>query len=768
MTMAWNIHWQVPFTSLQNAHYMVYIYDRDYSGGVVTLTGSDQPFTTQEKDSDDIFTPIRSQTGYLRVIDETVDGSLMQTLMPDNNTQRMVKLVQGIWNNGVFTPFADDSVKWQGFLAASSYSQDWTNATKMVEFPVNSILESLKYVTMPTTITMERIRMGRVLYYGLSAEYGLGATIDLLSVISDDASQTQWLNRFIDTNALYEWIEVQNDASSVDVLRGRSVYDVLEEMLSLWGLTAREWGPYLFFVQYDNASNVRLCMWDDSAIDDFGNTDTVVVPVATGVDIGVENLLTAFTFAGTNNKTNYIPGANSVKVDFAFSTDSPRLCKLPTADEVQSMTEIQYMKSGRLWIQPLAIRASDEENFVFYRSYVYDEMRDTSPYDLLGRKYITDYFEDSTYEACLAFSIVSKQLPPGVTNQSTPYSYEANETYGNQQTARVTGSFPVRWFFQSDAELVEQRSGLLLSLLPVWAPGSSLEPGRIYIPEDNNVEVPVYELQSANAVSLESGVYLNVKMSLFPILIAAASQPIVTSSGQNNQRNEFYEDNNTTYTIKVMVECGNITLFNDLITFKKNAIVSNHTSGIDTEETDGFFILVPSDMTGKVKITLHDKVRLMPSTSYYQVSTAIVEDLTVTKIYPIGMMASRRTSNTYYKEVLLSGFENEKSISLTVGTFNNNLPGVSFVTAPSDREAYLESLTYRNGQSTYQQRPEVHLLERMAEQYKTIRASFKGVVMAHNILLMTVYNYLSKKFFAIDSKHEWRDGTSTVKYIEVN
>jgi hypothetical protein len=95
---------------------MVYVYEQ-VSGTLVTLTGSDEPFETSEDDSDDIFTPIRHQTGYLRVVDETANGNLMETMMPINNTEKMVCLYTGTWDAD-FTTFTDGSLKWQGFLCA--------------------------------------------------------------------------------------------------------------------------------------------------------------------------------------------------------------------------------------------------------------------------------------------------------------------------------------------------------------------------------------------------------------------------------------------------------------------------------------------------------------------------------------------------------------------------------------------------------------------------------------------------------------------------
>ena len=77
---------------------MIYIWEQNYSGSITTLTGAAEPFVTQEDSSDDIFTPVRGQTGTLRVIDETNNSSLLETLIPQNNTQKLITLVSGTWS----------------------------------------------------------------------------------------------------------------------------------------------------------------------------------------------------------------------------------------------------------------------------------------------------------------------------------------------------------------------------------------------------------------------------------------------------------------------------------------------------------------------------------------------------------------------------------------------------------------------------------------------------------------------------------------------
>ena len=65
------IRWKIPFKTLRsNALLTVNVYDDTFSGTAMVLKGAAQPFETQEEGSDDIFTPVRLQSGYLRIVDD--------------------------------------------------------------------------------------------------------------------------------------------------------------------------------------------------------------------------------------------------------------------------------------------------------------------------------------------------------------------------------------------------------------------------------------------------------------------------------------------------------------------------------------------------------------------------------------------------------------------------------------------------------------------------------------------------------------------------
>jgi hypothetical protein len=70
------IHWQVKFKSLRaGTDYTVNIYDAAYSGNPIPLKGGAEPFITQEDDDEDMFLPIRTQSGYIRIVDDGKDAN---------------------------------------------------------------------------------------------------------------------------------------------------------------------------------------------------------------------------------------------------------------------------------------------------------------------------------------------------------------------------------------------------------------------------------------------------------------------------------------------------------------------------------------------------------------------------------------------------------------------------------------------------------------------------------------------------------------------
>ena len=126
------IRWKIRFKSLLGTDYVAEIYDNDFSGTATELTGGSQPFVTRELDDEDIYTPIRTQSGYLRFIVE--NATIVSQIQPIKATDRPVVLKEG------------NAVVWVGFLRPEQYSQPWEPAPYEIELPLMSVMEAMQGV----------------------------------------------------------------------------------------------------------------------------------------------------------------------------------------------------------------------------------------------------------------------------------------------------------------------------------------------------------------------------------------------------------------------------------------------------------------------------------------------------------------------------------------------------------------------------------------------------------------------------------------------
>lgn len=133
------IHWQIPFKSLRSGtDYTVNVYQSGYSGNAIVLKGGAEPFSTQEDDSDDMFTPIRTHSGYLRIVDDgfAANGTTAfdwLSFLPSTDTDRPVTLTDGSGN-----------IVWQGFMQAQNFGGTLYGNPQVREFPVQCPLTILE------------------------------------------------------------------------------------------------------------------------------------------------------------------------------------------------------------------------------------------------------------------------------------------------------------------------------------------------------------------------------------------------------------------------------------------------------------------------------------------------------------------------------------------------------------------------------------------------------------------------------------------------
>lgn len=241
------IHWQIPFKSLRTGtDYCVNIYDANFSGTAVVLKGGAEPFETSEDNTDDEFTPIRKQSGYIRIVDDgkTVAGGNFnyKNLLPDTDTARPVTLTKTV--SGVTT------IVWQGFMQAQTFGSTLYEKPQEREFPVQCPLSILQGTDINYT-QKERKNFAYLLNYIIDSI----PTLSISKIYVQGMSASDWLLKMID------WQNFVSEDSDGNLEARFNLYRCLEDMCQFWGWTARTYADMLFLTQADNTTNHERENW---------------------------------------------------------------------------------------------------------------------------------------------------------------------------------------------------------------------------------------------------------------------------------------------------------------------------------------------------------------------------------------------------------------------------------------------------------------------------------------------------------------------------
>lgn len=233
--MSMEIHWQIRFKSLRvGTDYTLNIYDSDYSGSPIVLKGGAKPFTTQESDNDEMFNPLRTQSGYIRIVDDGKDATgnswNWKTLLPATDTDRPLTLTDG-----------SNNVVWQGYMQAQNFGGTLYGNPQERSFPVqcplsalsasdvnstNRELRNFAFIIKQAFDNLTGLTFGRFVFQG-----GAKARDMLLKLVD-------WQNMIM---------------SSDDGLSGK--YDnmrVIEDVCRFWGWSVRAFGADILFTCADD------------------------------------------------------------------------------------------------------------------------------------------------------------------------------------------------------------------------------------------------------------------------------------------------------------------------------------------------------------------------------------------------------------------------------------------------------------------------------------------------------------------------------------
>lgn len=291
--MARTIRWQVKFKTLNEKDALIDIYEENWSGGITQLEPAVNPITTEEDSDDDYLKPVRTQTGYLRVVDNgDLDG-----LMPEDNSQHYIELR------------IDNALSWCGYMQADTFSEDWDITPLITEFPLISPLGMLEGVYLDQAKEMSLVKLAELLLECIEAT-GVDYTriyfprevwysvIESAKTPFDVAISRQ---TFFSDNGSDE-----RDAVDWQRYDAETCFSFLEEFCKFWGWTLYERHKFLYFIGKSN-EYYETTIGDLKAIVWNANPSFVRIP-------SKEIAFSSLSLDGADNKKEILQGVNKVKI----------------------------------------------------------------------------------------------------------------------------------------------------------------------------------------------------------------------------------------------------------------------------------------------------------------------------------------------------------------------------------------------------------------------------------------------------------------------
>ena len=316
-------NYKIQFVSLRaGTTYVLEIGGGAPNTAAVQLNGAAETFVTEEDRNEDMFQPIRTQSGSFRILDNMCDydGTVIDStlkwdwwkdLLPAKDSDRPVRLIHTEGNTTV--------VDWQGFMQSQTFSGALYGGVQEREFPV----------TCPLTILAgEDVNFNRGLANFATVLKDVCDTIDLKSggtmrdgvitvngavhisdiYVQGGADAQAWLMTKIDWQNF-----AQEDANGVTRAK-YSLYEVLEDTCRFWGWTARTEGTTLYLTAADDTTEQIYLSLTRTELNNLADgraegTTNVPIPTATLTDTSANPV-----FASTDQTDYKVQGPHKAVV----------------------------------------------------------------------------------------------------------------------------------------------------------------------------------------------------------------------------------------------------------------------------------------------------------------------------------------------------------------------------------------------------------------------------------------------------------------------
>ena len=264
----------------------------DGSNTTTDMVGGASPFVTEMDDDEDIFCKVRTQSGNIRVVVDSVAD--LADLVGHYPSERMV------------TFYRDNAVVWKGFLRCETFTQAWDAGPLEISLPVMSCLEWLNEKRPSAAVSSMILIPIAALIKNMSAAVGNVWTAFVFPELTEPEACLYYK---VD---MANWLTVSSDTETRTMA---SYMTILEDLCGLFGWTCVEIGQKLCFLACDKVALAMNSGGDTFAYKEYSAAD--MTAIANGQTVtGTPRLWSEVvaTIAGNDHSLEYLGAKNSVAV----------------------------------------------------------------------------------------------------------------------------------------------------------------------------------------------------------------------------------------------------------------------------------------------------------------------------------------------------------------------------------------------------------------------------------------------------------------------
>lgn len=294
--MARSVRWKVRFKTLKEHDAEILIYEEGWTGGVTELEPAENTITTDEDNSDEMMKPVRTWTGYLRVVD---NGDLAG-LMPIDNQQHYLELL------------IDNVMKWCGYMQADTFSEEWDVTPLVVEFPLISPIGVLSSIYLDQTKDMGLVTMAALIVECIDATKVDYEKVYFPREVTMSAEDADYLIplmlRISRYNFFSENKSVNRDDPEYQRYDADTCLSFLEEYCKFWGWSLHERGKSIYLISTVDVEYISISVEQLRKMASGGTSSISALDVSGNYDSANRVDIADIELAGDGHKRDMLQG----------------------------------------------------------------------------------------------------------------------------------------------------------------------------------------------------------------------------------------------------------------------------------------------------------------------------------------------------------------------------------------------------------------------------------------------------------------------------